>query len=406
MRSEGYPMPNRRNLVWILLALFALILLALSVGCLGLALAASLLRSVEIEQREMSAIFMAGSGLLGAGMAIVLLLSGLEVWLGRPSPVLYPRRAWITLLGILSVSVAGGFLLANAGRFGVGLVPFHVALIVAPAMLFTAFVFLAAGHHANVSRRQAVLLFTSGAFSTLPAIVVELFGLLFSGMIVLFGAVFVPGGLAELERLMLQLEQWSLMTPEALTEDVLMSLLASPIVLAVAFLALAVVTPFVEEVCKTAALVVVGFRRHPRPLQAFLWGVAAGIGFAVIEGVLNSAMSLTDTATWAAGIGSRVPATAMHAFASGLIGLGWGYFWEGKKRWLLPLCYSISILFHGLWNFSVIAVAGAQSVVTLPAWLSGGTSIVGVLVVSALAIVAVLGGIGLPALLRRRQAQV
>ncbi len=398
-------MPNRKLVLWVIIALFALVLLVLSVGCLGLALLVSSVRAIEIEQRDLSAVIMACTGIVGGAMAIVLLLSGFEVWLVRPSPTLYPRRAWITWLAVLGFSVAGGLLLARTGRFDVVIAPFHVALIAVPAVLFYTFTLLAAGCNAGVSRRQATLMFTSGALSTLPAIPLELVGLLFSGLMVAFGAALIPEGQAELEQLALQLEQWSQLAPETLSPDVLTTLLASPIVLAVAFITLAVITPIVEEVFKTVALVAIGFRKRPHPLQAFLWGAVAGIGFAVIEGIFNSVASLTDAVSWASGIGSRLPATAMHAFTSGLIGLGWGYFWRGRKRWLVPLCYAASILFHGLWNFSVIAVAGTQSLLTTPVWLSGATAVIGVLVIGLLAILALVGTLVLPLLLRTKPTQ-
>ncbi len=397
-------MSDRKLVLWIFIALFAVVLLGLSFGCLGLALFTTWARTIEIEQREMSAVMSACAGLLGLGLAGALLVSGVEVWLGRPSPLLYPRRAWILLAVLLGVSAAGGIGVAAAGHWGIVMAPFHVALIVMPALLLFALPLLGGGPLAGVSRRQALLLFTTGVLSTLLAIPVELLGLVFSGVLVAMGAAFIPGGQAELASLALQMEQWAQLTPEALTPDILTTLFASPIVLAVAFLTLAVITPVVEEVLKTALLVGIGFRRRPRPLQAFLWGAAAGIGFAVIEGVFNSAASLTDTASWLAGVGTRIPATAMHAFTSGLVGLGWGYFWSGRKRWLLPLCYVAAILFHGLWNFSVIAVAGTQALLTLPRWLTGTAGVIGTLIVGGLALMALFGVIVVPISLRKRSA--
>lgn len=394
-------MQNRKRIAWGIIAIFGLVMLLLSMGCLGLALVTTLVRTIEVEQRDLSAILLACTGLLGLGLAGVLLLSGVEVWLGRPSPVLYPRRAWLTLLAGIGFSVLGGALLATAGYFNVILAPFHVALIALPAFFLYALLLLAAGREARVTRRQAVVIFTSGALSTLPAIPLEVLGFVLSGMGVAFGALFIPGGLAELERLALQLQHWSQLPPEAMSPDLLGSLLASPLVLAVLLLTLAVITPLVEELVKTAGVILIGFRWRPTPLRAFLWGTVAGIGFAVIEGVLNSGMSLTDTVNWAAGVGSRAPATAMHAFVSGLIGLGWGYFWQGRKRWLLPLCYAIAIFFHGLWNFSVVAVAGLDAMSSVPAWLSGAVTVFAALIIGGLSLLALAGLIGIPLWLRK-----
>lgn len=398
-------MQQRRRLAWGILAVLGLALLALSLGCLGLSLMVTLVRSIEVAQRELSAILLACTGILGGGIAVSLLLSGVGYWQGRPSPALYPRRAWFTLLLGLGASLLGGAGLAAAGHFTVVLAPFHVALIALPAFFLFALMLLLAGPGAQVTQRQAVAFFTSGAFSTLLALPLELLGLALSSMVVALGTLFVPSGVAELERLALQLQQWAQLPPEAMNMDVLQSLLASPIILAMLLLTLVVITPLVEELVKTVGVMLVGFRHRPPPLTAFFWGVLAGIGFAVIEGVFNSGTSLTDAFTWAAGIGSRLPATAMHACVSGLIGLGWGYFWQGRKRWLLPLCYALAISFHALWNLSVVLVVGVNASLSAPAWASivaGGTAL---LVLGSLSLMALAGLLGIPLWLRRTLAR-
>jgi len=395
-------MQNRRSVLWIIMTLVALLLLAVSLGCLGLALLAPTMRTIEVEQRELSALLLTCMGVLGLIMTAVLLWSSLEGSAERPAPLFYPRRAWITLVMGWLLSLAGAAVLISANTLNFLAAPLHVALVVLPALLLYAAAALASGRGAGVTRRQVTLLSLSGAFSTLPAIVAESMGILVSGLLVGMGASVVPGGAQELQRLMEQLNQWSQLPPQTITPESLTTLLSSPVVLAIAFLTMAVITPFVEEFLKTLGVVVVGFRRRPQPLQAFLWGAAAGLGFAIIEGVLNSSMSLTDGASWAAGVGARLPASAMHIFASGLVGLGWGYFWEGRQRWRVVVCYLIAMVFHGLWNFSVIAVAGIQLGASLPAAFTSAATIGGTLVVGALALIAVAGIVGIPLRLRKR----
>ncbi len=395
-------MQNRRSVLWIIMTLVALLLLAVSLGCLGLALLAPTMRTIEVEQRELSALLLICMGVLGLIMTAVLLWSSLEGSAERPAPLFYPRRAWITLVMGWLLSLAGAAVLISANTLNFLAAPLHVALVVLPALLLYAAAALASGRGAGVTRRQVTLLSLSGAFSTLPAIVAESMGILVSGLLVGMGASVVPGGAQELQRLMEQLNQWSQLPPQTITPESLTTLFSSPVVLAIAFLTMAVITPFVEEFLKTLGVVVVGFRRRPQPLQAFLWGAAAGLGFAIIEGVLNSSMSLTDGASWAAGVGARLPASAMHIFASGLVGLGWGYFWEGRQRWRVVVCYLIAMVFHGLWNFSVIAVAGIQLEASLPAAFTSAATIGGTLVVGALALIAVAGIVGIPLRLRKR----
>ena len=395
-------MQNRRAVLWIVMTLVALLLLAVSLGCLGLAFLAPTMRTIEAEQRDLSALLLASMGVLGLSVTAVLLWSCLEGSTERPAPLFYPRRAWITLTVGWLLSLAGAAALISAGTLNFLAAPLHVALVILPALLLYAAAALTAGRQAGVTRRQATLLSLSGAFSTLPAIVAESVGILVSGLLVVVGASVVPGGAQELERLMEQLSQWSQLPPQTITPESLTTLFSSPVVLAIAFLTLAVITPFVEELLKTLGVVVVGFRRRPQPLQAFLWGAAAGLGFAIIEGVLNSSMSLTDGASWAAGVGARLPASAMHIFASGLVGLGWGYFWEGRQRWRVVVCYLIAMVFHGLWNFSVIAVAGIQSGASLPVAFTHAATIGGTLVVGALALIAAVGIVGIPLRLRKQ----
>ncbi|NMC00800.1 MAG: PrsW family intramembrane metalloprotease [Chloroflexi bacterium] len=395
-------MQNRRSVLWIIMTLVALLLLAVSLGCLGLAFLAPTMRTIEAEQRNLSALLLASMGVLGLSVTAVLLWSCLEGSAERPAPLFYPRRAWITLAAGWLLSLAGAALLLSAGTLNFLAAPLHVALVILPALLLYAVAALVGGRGAGVTRRQATLLSLSGAFSTLPALLAEGVGILASGLLVGVGASLIPGGAQELERLMEQLNQWSQLPPQTITPESLTTLFSSPVVLAIAFLTLAVITPFVEELLKTLGVVVVGFRRRPQPLQAFLWGAAAGLGFAIIEGVLNSSMSLTDGASWVAGVGARLPASAMHIFASGLVGLGWGYFWEGHQRWRVVGCYLIAMVFHGLWNFSVIVVAGIQSAASLPAAFTNAATIGGALVVGALTLIAVVGIVGIPLRLRKR----
>jgi len=65
-------------------------------------------------------------------------------------------------------------------------------------------------------------------------------------------------------------------------------------------------------------------------------------------------------------------------------------------------CYLIAMVFHGLWNFSVIVVAGIQSGASLPAAFTNAATIGGALVVGALTLIAVVGIVGIPLRLRKR----
>ena len=93
----------------------------------------------------------------------------------------------------------------------------------------------------------------------------------------------------------------------------------------------------------------------------------------------------------------------MHCLTSGLVGLGWGWFWQGRK-WVLPLAYGVAIVFHGLWNLAVIlGLSGVGLTASVPpaGYLAIG---LGVLLEVSLALVALLSLVLIPLVLRKRAA--
>ena len=136
-----------------------------------------------------------------------------------------------------------------------------------------------------------------------------------------------------------------------------MALLASPMVIITLVFTLAVVTPLVEEFGKALIVGVMGIWVRPSALTTFVWGTACGLGFAWLEGISNGAIGLGGAAVWLGGVGLRFFSTAMHCMTSGLIGLGWGWSWGGR-RWALPLAYGVAVFFHALWNLAVIVGLG------------------------------------------------
>jgi hypothetical protein len=284
---------------------------------------------------------------------------------------------------------------------------FHLAMIALPALLLFSFATLAAGRRAALTWRQATVGVTAGALSTLFAMVAELIGFVLIAGFVAAVTPLVPGGQAELERLLGLLEPLLQQPAPVMTEEEILRLVASPVILAVLVLILAVLTPVIEEFAKTITLSFITYRQRPDRARAFLWGVACGLGFALIEGAFNGALSMNSTEEWAAGVAMRIPATAMHALTSGLIGLGWGYFWQKRKRWMLPLGYLASIVFHGVWNFNAVTIIGGTAVTELAADFSLPGNLLlygggGFLLL--LATLAPVGLIALPWWLRRRKS--
>ena len=126
---------------------------------------------------------------------------------------------------------------------------------------------------------------------------------------------------------------------------------------------LAVVAPLAEETTKPLAALV----RRPRTgRDAFVFGAAAGTGFAMIENVLySSGWFFGSLEGWLPIAVVRMLGAGLHAFGAGLV--SWGLFQlrtgtPGRwRRFWLSLWVALTA--HGLWNGSVavaIALAAAR----------------------------------------------
>ena len=117
-------------------------------------------------------------------------------------------------------------------------------------------------------------------------------------------------------------------------------------------LVLAVVAPLVEEGLKPLGVVFI-MRRLRSPAEAFLLGLAAGVGFDMVEtiGYIGSGQ-----ADWVSVAIQRVGAGLLHGLGAAMAALGWYYLINGKgvpRRWLKGfggLAYAV--LQHGFFNAS------------------------------------------------------
>jgi RsiW-degrading membrane proteinase PrsW (M82 family) len=132
--------------------------------------------------------------------------------------------------------------------------------------------------------------------------------------------------------------------------------------LALGLFGIAVAAPLVEEFAKSLAIPLLALAGHrPGRLAGFALGVAAGAGFAALEGITTGSLALMGGGSWALLMLVRGAAATMHCLASGLAGLGWqALITEG--RWLRGLGLGLSaIALHGAWN----AAAGVQTLQSL-----------------------------------------
>lgn len=389
-------MKSHRNLVWLAAAIGGGLVVLLSLSCFPLAW----LTTISSPLQNSTGTVVAGAGLILLGLATALTMAGITGWRGTPTRPFYPRGRWVIAAGALVVILTlVALVIPGTWQFQPFFALFHVGLIALPTFLFLALATLVAGREAAPTLRQVAVALNGGALSTGVAFVLEMFGLVVCLVLVTMVASSLPAGQAELARLSAQLEAWMPAGPQGVSADELVSVLASPIVLVLATLLLAIITPVVEELCKGLMIGLLGWGERPSLLRAFLWGATTGFGFALLEGLTNGALGLGEVAGWIGGIGSRVVASTMHALVSGLVGLGWGLFWQ-RKWWGLPLLYLAAVAFHSVWNFCVVGMLAGSGQTLQGAPVGGLLSLAsgGLLVVLALSAPVAL--IGLPLLLR------
>lgn len=136
-------------------------------------------------------------------------------------------------------------------------------------------------------------------------------------------------------------------------------ILASPWVLLV-LVDVSVVAPLIEETGKALGA------RLARPAgrrEAFLAGVAAGAGFAIVENVLYALAGAAFGGPWAAIVVARAMGAAVHPLASGLVVTGWWEAGHGGDRGALGRGLFAGVGVHALWNGSVVALAVSETAI-------------------------------------------
>ncbi|MBN1248748.1 MAG: hypothetical protein JXC32_13900, partial [Anaerolineae bacterium] len=290
------------------------------------------------------AVVTAGFGLIMLTLGIGMVVAGIAGWRAQPARRFYTQWGWL-VFAALSLVIGGlGIALPGEAQSQLFFAPIHFALITLPGLLLFSLLALVVGRDHAITLRRMILAVAGGASSILLAIPVEVIGLLLSAAVAAGLILLTPSGAAELNDLLALLMQWAERPPS--DQEEIMAVLVSPLALITLSLTLAVVTPLIEELGKTLVMGVMGIWVKPSSLTAFLWGAACGLGFAWFEGISNGALALGQSLGWAGSVGVRFFATAMHALTSGIIGLGWAAYWQGR-RWWLPLSYAIATVFHG-----------------------------------------------------------
>ncbi len=299
-----------------------------------------------------SVVVSAAAVVLGLGLGGALAWQGFHALGGRASQLFkLPPVALLGLLYILAVVI--GQLLISFDFFPAVTFPlFHVAAATLPALIILAFAGRALTA-VSLSRREIILQLSGGAFlATSVAFLAEIvFGLLILFTVFLITAL-TPGGLAFIETFTANLQDPAWVENPANLQEIILA----PPILVTLVLVFVVLAPLVEEPAKLLGVALMSYRR-PSRAQIFVWGLAGGAGFALVENLFNTVLALD---VWAMVMLLRVGGTAMHSLGTGLMALGWHNLRVTRRPWKLLGALGISFTIHALWNGAVIGMAGTS----------------------------------------------
>jgi len=286
---------------------------------------------------------------IGVCLGLPLAWQAIAALRGKTSKRLTLPLTWgMALAGLYLVALAGGqTVLSLKLAPALTLPPLHVLALGIPALLclWGAVTF---AKEPQFTWRQMWGALGGGAFGAVGlAFTAELI-LLVAGIVVV---AIVLGGSPDWIQ---QLGQ-SQLTPGGLADSPLIrSLFRNPVVIFTLFASFSVVVPLIEETAKSLVPALAGAWYGLSAKQIFLWGVAGGAGFAVVEGLLNGGLSADS---WTSVALLRIGASAMHCLTAGLTGWGWGQV-RTQRKWLhLLLAYIVAMSIHGTWNGASIGMA-------------------------------------------------
>jgi len=124
------------------------------------------------------------------------------------------------------------------------------------------------------------------------------------------------------------------------------------------FIEVVIVAPMTEEVGKAVGASV--FRPTDRR-SAFMAGVAAGAGFAVVENILYASFGGFLGGAWEPIVVARMLGAAIHPLATGLVVLGWWEWRQTRDFGRLTRRFFAGAGVHAIWNASLVVVAIAAS---------------------------------------------
>jgi RsiW-degrading membrane proteinase PrsW (M82 family) len=198
------------------------------------------------------------------------------------------------------------------------------------------------------SKRNSGLLTFSLSFTTYFILILEMV-LFFAVVVGVLAALARNPQVMEVLENLLPLLEGANLAPEELIE-LLAPLLRTPPIFIGILLLVALVIPMIEEAFKTLGVWLLK-GRGISPAEGFVAGMFSGAGFALVEGLLNSATVASSTSTdWLGFVVGRLGGTLLHIFNGGLLGWAMANAWQGKKPAKVVGIYFLTVLLHGIWN--------------------------------------------------------
>ena len=263
-------------------------------------------------------------------------------WLSAPMPAL----KWLPVALFVITIVIRLVILPEEPTQGLLPAGLTALAVVLPALWFLR---LGVGNHwGKHPKRNSGLLTFSLSFTTYFILILE--AVLFLAVVVGVLAALArnPQMMEALENLLPLLEGANL-APEELVE-LLAPLLSTPPIFIGILLLVALIIPMIEEAFKTLGVWLL--KGHGiSSAEGYVAGMLSGAGFALVEGLLNSAAMASSASTdWLGFVVGRLGGTLLHIFNGGLLGWAMACAWQGKKPTRVVGTYFLTVLLHGIWN--------------------------------------------------------
>jgi hypothetical protein len=338
----------RRRALWLIVGIAGSVLIPLGLG--GGLLTLVLIPASGGTLTAADALPAAAMAALGLGLGVPLALHG---WAGgraqisRPFNPAHVGWLWLALVLLIGLGTVIGLLPWATPLL---LAPIHVLVMALPPLIMLWLVGRALDGMGGAWREVVVAVAGGGVLGMGVSLIGEVLVVVTVVVIVATVAATVPGGPERIAVLAGDLRN------PAWQADLsnLFELLLSPAVVICVLGVFSVLVPLIEEACKTLAAGVVARWIRPHAARAFLWGVAGGAGFALVENMFSGALGGVEG--WALGAVARFGTSVMHCLTGGLVGWGWGQLWTQRRPRCLLGAYVAAVAVHGLWNTAAIGV--------------------------------------------------